>query len=227
MDGNKIAKDPGGSGSSGSALLSPDPPGSREATCAGAIKLVIVLGRRDLWSGPLWSAPRALWTLAVWRRAWALQGSHGSLEARALHIGGDEHVWHTKDVFNIKGGRHAKTIGLTREKKPEIYYAVRFGSILENVLFDPGTQVVDHKDVSLAENTRAVYPPKSSQTSASLPKCPTSRSRSARPHAIPSECRHRCPSGSQIRSVPLRISWTPAGWKVSRCDYPPDQIPAR
>merc|ERR1719246_177431 len=73
-------------------------------------------------------------------------------------IGDDEHVWHAKGVFNIEGGCYAKTIGLTREKEPEVYDAIRFGSVLENVVFDESTGAVDFEDVSLTENTRVAYP---------------------------------------------------------------------
>jgi len=73
-------------------------------------------------------------------------------------IGDDEHVWHAKGVFNMEGGCYAKTIGLTREKEPEVFDAIRFGSILENVVFDENTGVVDYDDVSITENTRVAYP---------------------------------------------------------------------
>eukprot|EP00931_Biecheleriopsis_adriatica_P001734 TRINITY_DN1021_c0_g1_i2.p1 TRINITY_DN1021_c0_g1~~TRINITY_DN1021_c0_g1_i2.p1 ORF type:complete len:587 (-),score=132.52 TRINITY_DN1021_c0_g1_i2:78-1838(-) len=76
---------------------------------------------------------------------------------RAL-IGDDEHAWTEDGVFNIEGGCYAKAIGLTREKEPEIFDAIRFGALLENVVFDKRSGQVDYDDVSITENTRVSYP---------------------------------------------------------------------
>lgn len=78
---------------------------------------------------------------------------------RAL-IGDDEHVWSDKGIFNIEGGCYAKCIGLTREKEPEIYDAIKFGALLENVKYFGGDRprTVNYDDVSIAENTRTTYP---------------------------------------------------------------------
>lgn len=73
-------------------------------------------------------------------------------------IGDDEHGWTDNGVFNFEGGCYAKVIDLTHEKEPQIYDAIKFGAIVENTRYFPGTRSVDYTNTEVTENTRTAYP---------------------------------------------------------------------
>jgi phosphoenolpyruvate carboxykinase (ATP) len=74
-------------------------------------------------------------------------------------IGDDEHGWSDNGIFNFEGGCYAKVIRLSEEAEPQIYATTRrFGTILENVVYDPTSRLIDLNDDSITENTRAAYP---------------------------------------------------------------------
>lgn len=73
-------------------------------------------------------------------------------------IGDDEHGWAENSVFNFEGGCYAKCINLTEENEPDIYRAIKFGALVENIGFFPNTRTVNYEDTHITENTRVAYP---------------------------------------------------------------------
>jgi len=81
-----------------------------------------------------------------------------SADPGRLLIGDDEHCWSDDGIFNIEGGCYAKMINLSAEQEPEIWSALKFGSVLENVIYNPQTRAVDFADTRITDNTRGAYP---------------------------------------------------------------------
>ncbi|NIT36467.1 MAG: phosphoenolpyruvate carboxykinase (ATP) [candidate division Zixibacteria bacterium] len=81
-----------------------------------------------------------------------------SADPKRRLVGDDETGWSDDGCFNFEGGCYAKVIRLSATDEPQIYYAIRFGSLLENVIVDPATRAIDYDDGSITENTRATYP---------------------------------------------------------------------
>ena len=73
-------------------------------------------------------------------------------------IGDDEHGWSPDGIFNFEGGCYAKCINLSKEHEPQIYNAIKFGTLVENVIMNSQTREIDFNDGSITENTRAGYP---------------------------------------------------------------------
>lgn len=81
-----------------------------------------------------------------------------SADPKRKLIGDDEHGWTANNIFNFEGGCYAKTIDLSAEKEPEIFNAIRSGALVENVVFEEGTNQIDFSNKKITENTRVSYP---------------------------------------------------------------------
>jgi phosphoenolpyruvate carboxykinase (ATP) len=82
-----------------------------------------------------------------------------SADPQRTLVGDDEHGWSQNGLFNFEGGCYAKVIKLSREAEPQIHATTgMWGTVLENVVYDPATRAVDFESSGITENTRAAYP---------------------------------------------------------------------
>jgi len=81
-----------------------------------------------------------------------------SADPNRMLIGDDEHGWASDTIFNFEGGCYAKTVDLSEDKEPDIWNAIKFGAIEENLRFFPSSRIVNYSDTRVTENTRVSYP---------------------------------------------------------------------
>src|SRR5919112_1184356 len=133
-------------------LAEPEEDGTESETFVGidfSRKVVLVAGTR--YAGEI---KKSIFSVLNF----VLPTEHSVLPMHCSANVGDGHGWSNEGVFNFEGGCYAKTVHLSEEKEFQIYHAIRFGSVLENVAVDRQSREVDYEDDYITENTRAAYP---------------------------------------------------------------------
>ena len=131
-------------------------------------------------------------------------------------IGDDEHGWTEEGIFNIEGGCYAKAINLAPESEPDIFQALRFGAVLENVVLEED-RTVDFARHAASPRTRAARTPSSSSTTRRCRAWPATRLTSSSSPAMPSACcrrsaRCRLRTRCTTSSAATRRRWPARRW---------------